>query len=74
MVLMKEHYKIPISDPYVEEEDVEIVAKAVREKHLSQGLYVERFEKEFAKYIGVKHAVAVSNGTAALHKSLAALE
>lgn len=36
----------------------------------SAGKYVERFEKEIAAYTGVKHAVAVVNGTAALHTSL----
>ncbi len=37
------------------------------------GPYTRRFEEEFAGYIGARHAVAVSNGTAALHTALAAL-
>lgn len=37
------------------------------------GKYVEEFEKNFAQYIGVKHAIAVNSGTAALHISLLAL-
>lgn len=65
--------KIPQADPYITDEDVKAVAKAVKEKRLSQGLYVEEFEKKFAKNIGTKHAVAVSNGTAALHVALAAI-
>jgi len=40
---------------------------------LTSGHWVERFEKTFADYIGVKHAVATKSGTAALHLSLAAL-
>lgn len=66
-------YKIRQADPYITKEDVEAVAKAVREKALSQGKYVQKFEEQFARYLGVKHAVAVSNGTAALHLALAAI-
>lgn len=40
---------------------------------LTQGYYVNRFERLFAEYHGVKHALAVCNGTAALHLALAAL-
>ena len=64
--------KIPVADPYITDEDVLAVAESVRQKRLSQGEYVQRFEDEFAKYIGVKHAVAVCNGTAALHVALTA--
>lgn len=35
---------------------------------------MERFEMKFAEYVGVKHAIAVCNGTAALHTALVALE
>lgn len=66
-------YKVPLADPYITEEDVKAVAGAVREKRLSQGKYVEEFEKRFANYIGVKYAIAVCNGTAALHVALAAV-
>jgi dTDP-4-amino-4,6-dideoxygalactose transaminase len=65
--------KILFADPYITEEDVMAVAKCVREKRLSQGDYVQRFEDEFAKYLNVKHAVAVCNGTAALHTALVAI-
>jgi dTDP-4-amino-4,6-dideoxygalactose transaminase len=41
---------------------------------LTQGKYVEEFEKEFAKYIGTKYAVAVSSGTAALEIILRAID
>ena len=70
----KNKYLIPYAVPYVTEEDARAVYKAVLEKRLSQGLYVEQFEKEFSKYIGAKEGIAVSNGTAALHLALAALE
>lgn len=41
---------------------------------LLAGNVVESFEKDFAKYIGVKHAIAVNSGTAALHVAIAALD
>lgn len=40
----------------------------------SKGAYLERFEAAFAEYVGVQHALTVSNGTVALHLALAALE
>jgi perosamine synthetase len=66
-------YRIAFAEPYIEQEDIECVARAVKERRLSQGEYVARFETEFARYVGVKHAVAVSSGTAALHVALAAV-
>ena len=65
--------KVPFADPYITDEDVKAVTESVREKRLSQGEYVQRFEDAFAKYLGVKHAVAVCNGTAALHTALVAI-
>lgn len=69
----KVNYRVPLSEPYIDEEDIHSIEQALREKRLSQGKYVEKFEKEFAKYVGIKHAIAVSNGTAALHLALAAI-
>lgn len=54
---------------HINEEDIESVIEVLRSDFLTQGPYVETFEKEFAKYVGCKYAVAVSNGTAALHLS-----
>jgi perosamine synthetase len=68
------YHRISLSQPYIDEEDIHSVEQAFREGRLSQGKYVEKFEKEFAKYVRVKHAIAVSNGTAALHLALAALD
>jgi len=65
--------KIPYAQPYITEEDVEAVTTAVREKRLSQGVYVDRFEKEFANHLGCRQAVAATNGTAALHLAVAAI-
>ena len=52
---------------YISEEDINAVADVLRSDFLTQGPKIEEFEKEFAKYVDAKFAVAVSNGTAALH-------
>ena len=70
---MPEPWNIPFSIPYLTREDEAAVAKCLRETRLSQGKYVETFEKEFAEYVGTKHAIATSNGTTALHTALAAM-
>lgn len=43
------------------------VSEVLSSGHLSAGRWVERFEKEFASYIGARHAIAVMNGTSGLH-------
>lgn len=72
--MKKQNYRVRVSDPYITEEEVSAVAQAVREKRLSQGEYVSKFEHEFAERLGVKHAIAVNSGTAALHVALAAFD
>lgn len=66
--------RIPVADPRITREDVRAVAEAVENKRLSQGEYVDRFEKEFARHLGRKHALATMNGTAALHLAVMALD
>lgn len=62
---------INIACPMVGEEEIEAVARVMRTGALAQGKEVELFEQEFALAIGVKHAIATSNGSTAL---LVALE
>ena len=66
-------YNIPIAKPLVTDEDISEVVSALRGGHLSSGEYVAKFEREFAGYIGAKHAVAVNSGTAALEIALKSL-
>jgi UDP-4-amino-4,6-dideoxy-N-acetyl-beta-L-altrosamine transaminase len=47
--------------------DIDAVADALRQPLITQGPTVDRFEEAFAEYVGAKHAVAYSSGTAALH-------
>ncbi|MBM4400596.1 MAG: DegT/DnrJ/EryC1/StrS family aminotransferase, partial [Crenarchaeota archaeon] len=67
---------IPINLPKIGEEEVEAVVKVMRSGPLTSALgagpMVTQFEKNFAKFAGVKHAVAVNTGTAALHSAIVA--
>ena len=64
---------IPLARPDIRDEDIELVNKVLRSGMLVQGEYVAKLEKAFADFVGVKHAIAVSNGTATLHLSLKVL-
>ncbi|HEY0327419.1 MAG TPA: DegT/DnrJ/EryC1/StrS aminotransferase family protein [Allosphingosinicella sp.] len=64
---------IPLAVPDISDEDVEAVVAVLRSGMLVQGENVAALEGEIASYLGVKHAVAVSNGTATLHLALVAL-
>ena len=70
---LSSHFKIRVAEPNIEEEDAKAMYQAVKENRLSSGKYVEEFENEFAKYVGVKEAIAVNSGTAAIHLPLESL-
>jgi perosamine synthetase len=62
---------IPVNAPVITPESKALVARALEEGWISSaGPYIEQFEQEFAKYLGVKHAILVNTGTAALHIAL----
>ena len=58
---------IPYGKQYINQQDIDVVVKALTAEFLTQGPAIKQFEEEFAAYVGAKYAVAVSNGTAALH-------
>ncbi|MCK9305956.1 MAG: DegT/DnrJ/EryC1/StrS aminotransferase [Methanomicrobiales archaeon HGW-Methanomicrobiales-6] len=66
-------WKIPLSDITMGCEEDDAVRDVLRSRWLSMGPVTEEFEAAFARYLGVKHAFAVSNGTAALHIAHAVL-
>ncbi|MCP3177553.1 UDP-4-amino-4,6-dideoxy-N-acetyl-beta-L-altrosamine transaminase [Desulfuromonas sp. KJ2020] len=68
---MNQKRLIPYGRQDISEDDIEAVVQVLRSDWLTQGPAVENFEKAIASYCGARYAVAVSNGTAALH--LAAL-
>jgi len=59
--------KIYYGRQWIDESDVEAVANVLRGDYITCGPKVEELERTLEKYTGAKHAVAVSNGTAALH-------
>lgn len=65
--------KIPYGRQHITEEDIAAVTTTLQSDFLTQGPVIGEFEKTFAQYVGSKYAVAVSNGTAALHLSAMAL-
>ena len=59
--------EIPLSRPYVDEREEELVLEVLRSGRLSLGPTIERFEELVAERVGAPHAAAVSSGTAGLH-------
>ncbi|HEY8640990.1 MAG TPA: DegT/DnrJ/EryC1/StrS family aminotransferase [Solirubrobacterales bacterium] len=59
--------KIPLSRPELREREETLLLEAFRSGRLSLGPMLERFERQFALWLEVEDAVAVSSGTAALH-------
>ena len=66
-------WKIPLADIEIGNKEIKAVERVLRSKWLSMGEVTQEFEREFAKFLGVRHALAVTNGTAALHLAHAAL-
>jgi dTDP-4-amino-4,6-dideoxygalactose transaminase len=65
--------RIPLSDLDYGLEEEQAVLEVLRRRWLTMGAVTQEFEKEFAAFIGVKHAFGVSNGTDALHLAALAL-
>src|SRR5262245_31337663 len=64
---------MPFHVPEIGDAEIESVVETLRSSWLTTGSKVKRFEKEFSKYVGCSHAVAVNSGTAALHLALDAI-
>ena len=58
---------------YVSDDDIAAVVETLKSDYLTQGPKIKEFEDKFAAYVGAKHDVLVSNGTAGLHLSALAL-
>jgi len=56
---------LPYGKQSISEDDIDAVVRSLRSDFLTCGPEVEAFEKEFAAFVGAKHAVAVCNATAA---------
>lgn len=64
---------IPYGRQNISQDDIEAVVTALQGDFLTQGPKIFEFEQAFAKYVGAKYAVALANGTAALHLCALAL-
>lgn len=64
---------IPYGRQHIDQADIDAVVATLQSDFLTQGPQVAAFEAAFAEYVGAKYAVAVANGTAALHLSAMAL-
>ncbi|TAE82974.1 MAG: UDP-4-amino-4,6-dideoxy-N-acetyl-beta-L-altrosamine transaminase [Bacteroidetes bacterium] len=65
---------IPYGKQHITEDDLKAVTETLLSDFLTQGPKIAEFEKAFAEYVGAKYAVALSNGTAALHLCAMALD
>jgi UDP-4-amino-4,6-dideoxy-N-acetyl-beta-L-altrosamine transaminase len=65
---------VPYGRQHITEADIQAVVETLQSDFLTQGPKVAEFEHAFAKYVGAEYAVAVSNGTAALHLCALALD
>ena len=65
---------IPVCEPFLAGNERKYVLDAIDSGWISSaGKYISKFEKSFAEYCGIKHGIAVCNGTVALHLALTAL-
>ena len=64
---------IPYGKQNITKEDINAVIAALQSDYLTQGPRIKEFEDQFANYVGSNYAVALANGTAALHLCTLAL-
>ena len=64
---------IPYGRQHITDEDIEEVVKVLKSDFLTQGPSILKFEQEFAEYVHANYAIAVNNGTSALHLSALSL-
>ena len=63
--------RIFLSPPHMSGEELDFVQQAFDSNYIAPlGPQVDAFEREFAEYVGIKHCVALSSGTAAMHLAL----
>ena len=58
---------IPYGKQTIDDDDINAVVEVLKSDFITTGPKIEEFERKVAAYVGAKYAVAVANGTAALH-------
>lgn len=64
---------IPFYTPWITNQDKKVISEALKSRWLTGGPIAVQFEKQFADYVGVKHAISVNSCTAALHLAMRVL-
>ncbi len=72
--MKKMKWKVTLSDLNFDQREQKAVERVIKSRWLTMGETVEKLERDFSDFIGAKHAIAVSSGTAALHLAMRALE
>lgn len=68
------YHRLPVMEPELSGNELNYIMECIKTNWVSsQGPFINRFEQDFGRHVGVPHALAVCNGTAALHLALAAL-
>lgn len=67
-------WQVPLADVRFGSKEIEAAVEVLKSGWVSQGPVVDRFEAAFSEFLGIKHAVAVASGTAALHLACLALD
>jgi len=70
---MMKKLKLPYNRQFIDEDDIANVAESLSSDFLTTGPQADLFERELANYTGAKYAIVCSNGTAALHLAMQAL-
>ena len=65
--------KLPYAKQWINQQDIDAAVRTLGSDRITQGPALDDFEKKLANYCGARYAVAVSNGTAALHLASLAL-
>ena len=71
---MEELFMIPYGRQTIDEDDINAVVDVLKSDYLTTGPKIAEFEQAVASYTGAKYAVAISNGTSALHAACFALK
>ena len=68
-----EKRNIPVASPFIGEEEAQAAYEVIKSGWISMGKKVQEFEERFSEYVNSKYAIAVNNGTTALHLALIAM-